>query len=142
MPPLSVAVVDDDAGLRRAMGRLLLAAGFEPRPYASAEEYLEGAAQARPDCLVLDVHLASMSGFDLRDRLIERGEAPPIIFITANEALEATEHTARPECAAFLFKPVPGSVLLAAVRRAVGLRAFDAESDRFLGSSGGCTKVQ
>ena len=63
-----VAVVDDDDAVRRAIGRLLRATGHQVRTYASAEEFL-GAAPSEVDCLVLDVYLGGMNGYDLHSLL-------------------------------------------------------------------------
>ena len=69
------------------MGRLLTTAGFAVELFASGEKYLEAvdAGRPQPDCLVLDVHLRGMSGFELRDCLRARGLAVPIVFMTAVE---------------------------------------------------------
>lgn len=116
---VNVAVVDDDGGVRRALARLLRAAGFNPVGYSSAEGFLADPTRAQTDCLVLDVQLGGMSGLDLQERLTARGIAPPIIFVTANAEPDAEEQARRAGCVAFFHKPVPGRALLEAVRRAV-----------------------
>lgn len=116
--PMSVVVVDDDAGLRRALGRLLRAGGFAPATFASAEEFLDSPEREATDCLVLDIHLGGMSGFDLRSRLAERGEIPAIVFVTAHENPEYPLR-AQQSGSVLLAKPVPGQVLLDAVRAAL-----------------------
>lgn len=63
-----VGVVDDDESLRRALARLLRAAGMQPVAYASAEEFRADAKQPRFACLVVDVQLPGMSGVDVRGR--------------------------------------------------------------------------
>ncbi len=115
---MTVAVVDDDAGIRRALERLLRVAGFAPATYASAEEFLDSPERLGADCLVLDIHLGGMSGFDLRCRLAERGEVPPIVFVTAHENPEYPLR-ARQSGSVLLAKPVPGQLLLDAVRAAL-----------------------
>ena|SRR5438876_2791199 len=64
-----VAIVDDDTSLLRAMGRLVRAAGFVVRIFASAEEFLESDRSMPLRCMVLDVCLAGMDGFQLHERL-------------------------------------------------------------------------
>ena len=59
---LNISVIDDDASVLRALGRLLQGAGFAVRTFASAEAFLESGTQMDPDCLVLDVHLGGLSG--------------------------------------------------------------------------------
>ena len=92
---VNVAVVDDDAGVRSALARLLRAAGFNPVGYSSAEGFLADPGRAQTDCLVLDVHLGGMSGLDLQERITAGGVAPPIIFVTAHEEPDAQERARR-----------------------------------------------
>ena len=79
-----VAVVDDDDAVRGALGRLLRVTGHQVQTYASAEEFL-GAAPRDVDCLVLDVYLGGMNGYDLHSLLTAEGQAPPTVFVTAND---------------------------------------------------------
>ena len=76
---LRICVVDDDEEVRRAVRRLLRAAGFIAETFVSAEEFLESRDRARPDCLVLDVHLGGLSGLDLQERLAASGRSIPKI---------------------------------------------------------------
>lgn len=115
----NIAVVDDDDSVRRALGRLLRAAGFQASSYSSAEQFLADAPRVRTDCLVLDIHLGGMSGLDLQRQLVAANASPPVIFITAAEDSETPERARRAGCVAFFQKPVPGKSLLAAVRNAV-----------------------
>ena len=115
----NVAVVDDDGSVRRALARLLDAAGFNPVGYSSAEGFLADPTRADTDCLVLDVHLGGMSGLDLQERLTADGVAPPIIFVTGHQEPDAEEQARRAGCVAFFHKPVPGRALLEAIKRAV-----------------------
>jgi len=83
MAPRTVDIIDDDADLRRALRRLLLANGFSVRVHESAEAYL--ASGNETDCLVLDVQLGGISGVQLYSRLRERASVPPVVFITAHQ---------------------------------------------------------
>ncbi len=85
-PSPAIDVVDDDAGLRRALTRLLKALGFRTACFGSGREYLAG-VRIVPDCLILDLHLGDMSGFELEARLREAGLQPPTLFITAHQDL-------------------------------------------------------
>lgn len=116
--PLNIAIIDDDEGVRRSLSRLLLAAGMNPSSYASAEQFLEYTTQALVDCLVVDVHLGGMSGFDLQRHLALTGTAPPVIFITADDRAGIREQARLVRCAACLTKPVSGESLLAAINEA------------------------
>ena len=65
----NIAIVEDDASLRRALERLLRASGFEAHTFASAEEFLGSAVPESHACLILDIRLPGMSGFELFDHL-------------------------------------------------------------------------
>ena len=117
-----VCVVDDDASLLRALKRLLGAAGFAVEPFASAEEFLERAHPAKPECLVLDVRLGGMSGFELQDRLVACGASIPIIFITAHDDAATRERARKAGALAYLRKPFDDQALLAAIRKATDRR--------------------
>jgi FixJ family two-component response regulator len=84
-PPATVAVVEDDEGVRRALARLLRITGYAVRTYSSAEEFLALGRAAAVDCLVLDVYLGAMNGFELHSELVEAGWAPPTVFVTAHD---------------------------------------------------------
>jgi len=85
VPPVTIAVVEDDEGVRRALARLLRAIGYSVRTYGSAEEFLAVGRSAPVDCLVLDVYLGTMNGFELHAELVETGWVPPTIFVTAHD---------------------------------------------------------
>jgi FixJ family two-component response regulator len=81
-----VFVVDDDASIRTAMRRGLVAAGFTVRTFASADTFLAAHDPDAPGCLVADVAMPGMSGLELQSVLAARGAARPIIFVTARGA--------------------------------------------------------
>ena len=108
-PPVVVAVVEDDAPSRTALGRLLRAAGFEPALFESAEAYID--ASPAPTCIVVDVQLPGMSGIELQQRLRANGTAPPIIVTTSSHEAVIQERAEENGCAAFFWKPVDGHTL-------------------------------
>jgi two-component system, LuxR family, response regulator FixJ len=114
--PFSLAVVDDDEAVRTALRRLLRAMGHEVRVFASAEEYEASAAEA--DCLIVDLRLPGLNGFELRERLRLRGSQIPIVFITGDggpSPSDAAAHAGTPTVA----KPFSESDLIAAITQAV-----------------------
>jgi FixJ family two-component response regulator len=117
--PRTVAVVEDDPSMRRSVERLLNVHGFPTEGYSSAETFLSRDAVSKIVCIVLDVHLGGMSGIELRRRLKDSGSRLPIIFITAvdDDALEL--EAAEAGCIAYLHKPFPATLLIAAVDRAL-----------------------
>ena len=117
-----IGVVEDDSSFRRALGRLLSAAGFSVAAFASAEEFLASESAGETACLVLDVHLGGMSGFDLQQRLATAGVPIPAIFITAHDD-PVTRERAR-SGVAYLQKPFREGALIGAIERALeGRRA-------------------
>jgi FixJ family two-component response regulator len=125
---IHVAVVDDDEGFLRAIGRLLRAAGFDPEAYASAEAFLNAPAQVPPDCAVFDIHLGGMSGLDLRRRLTAQGSSLPVIFVTAHDEPATRDEAQQVGCSAYLRKPVPGKALIEAINKAVDATTSNAPS--------------
>jgi FixJ family two-component response regulator len=112
----TIAIVEDDASFRRALERLLRASGFDAHTFASAEEFLGSTAPESHACLILNIQLPGMSGFELVDHLTTSVPPPPAIFITARDADSLRERASRIPNSAYLSKPFPGEVLLKAVR--------------------------
>jgi len=117
---MHVAVIDDDASVRKALARLLRASGFEVEAFASGAEFLESSRVGTPDCLVLDVHMPSVSGLDVQTALLVRGIHVPIIFITAYDDNSLRERALKQGAVAYLRKPLTEKVLLGAIATAVG----------------------
>jgi FixJ family two-component response regulator len=130
MPPKLIAVVDDDASIRRALGRLLQAAGYVVETFASASELLDSAAIGHISCLVLDIQLSDMTGFELRERLAEARVAIPIIFITAHDDAATRERVRQSGVRLYLRKPFEKRVLLGAIGRALAVGGEDPADGR------------
>ena len=116
----SIVVVEDDAGMSKAIERLLRAAGFQTMSFASAEELLQTEAVDAAACLVLDIHLPGLSGLELGRRLVRSGRPKPVIFITGQDEPSLFDEAQRLGCGYFR-KPFEGKVLLEAIRRAIGV---------------------
>ena len=114
----SIVLVEDDAGMSKAIERLLRAAGFQPVSFASAEELLQTEAADSAACLVLDIHLPGLSGLELGRLLIGSGRTKPIIFITGQDEPSLRDE-ARRLGSAYFRKPFEGKALLEAIRAAV-----------------------
>ncbi len=109
-----IAIVDDDASVRRSLLRVVQSAGYAAESFASARAFLDWLPQGRAACLVLDVHMDEMSGFDLQDKL-----AVPIIFITAHDDAATLERIEKSGASGHLRKPFGEKSILEAIRRAV-----------------------
>jgi FixJ family two-component response regulator len=116
-----IGVVDDDASILRALQRLLGAAGFAVQTFGSGEELLASGQLDRFQCLVLDVHLTGLSGFEVQERLNEARHFIPIIFITAHDDASTRERARRNATSQYLRKPFDEQSLIAAIESAVTL---------------------
>jgi len=114
-----VHIVDDDADFQGAMVRLLRAAGFEVRAYASAEEFLRRPPGSAPGCVLLDLNMPGTSGLDLQAALVKQGVSMPIIFLSGRGEIPDTVQAMKAGAQDFLTKPVPREVLLAAIGSAL-----------------------
>jgi FixJ family two-component response regulator len=114
-----VHIVDDDASVRTALGRLLRARGYDTKAYASAWEFLTAERAASPACVVLDVSMPGPSGLDLHDSLIRSESTLPVIFLTGHGDIPMTVRAMRNGAVDFLTKPVQRELLLAAIERAL-----------------------
>ena len=117
-----VCVIDDDVSLLRALKRLLGASGFHVTAFASAEAFLESHHVPRIECLVLDVHLGGLSGFDLHARLASAGCRIPVVFITAHDDPLTRERARQAGAVDYLRKPFNDESLIAGINRALDRR--------------------
>jgi FixJ family two-component response regulator len=120
-----IAVIDDDASVRRALQRLLQSAGFTVETFATAREFLNTNYEAQTACLVLDVHLPGMSGFQLQEYLAASGVPIPVVFITAYDDESTRERVNRAGAVGYLRKPFDQSTLIEAITRATGQNASE-----------------
>jgi FixJ family two-component response regulator len=127
-----VHVVDDDESLRTAMSRLLRAAGYEARTYASAGEFVLARDAEMTGCVLLDVRMPGPSGLDLQDSLARNGDPLPIIFLTGHADVPMSVRAMKAGAVDFLTKPVEATTLLAAVESALakGAQERSARTDR------------
>jgi FixJ family two-component response regulator len=112
-------VVDDDDDVRRALARLLRAAGYEVLTYGSAAEFLQQALHERPTCLVLDLRMPDTDGMALHEALQNQGRDLPIVFLTGHGDIRTSVRAIRTGAIDFLEKPVEDDRLLEAVGRAI-----------------------
>ncbi|SDB63446.1 response regulator transcription factor [Belnapia rosea] len=114
-----VLVVDDDAKVRRAVDGLLRSVGHATALYDSAQELLDTPLPARVGCIVMDVRIPRMSGLEFQARLAERGEHPPIIFITGYGDIPMSVRAMKAGAVDFLVKPFRDQDMLDAVDSAL-----------------------
>jgi FixJ family two-component response regulator len=121
-PTRYVAVVDDEAPVRTALSRLLRLENYEVIAFPSGEAFLASLDQRLPDCVILDVHVPGLSGFDVQGRLKATHADVPVVFITASDDLAARDRGSAP----VLRKPFSKDELFAAVGAALRDQPRDA----------------
>src|SRR5262245_315140 len=115
----TVHVVDDDAGMRKALGRILEAAGYAVRTYASAGEFLLTERTEGLACLLLDIRMPGPSGLDLQTALARQAAPLPVIFLTGHGDIPMTVRALKAGAVDFLTKPVESKTLLGAIEGAL-----------------------
>jgi FixJ family two-component response regulator len=112
----TIAVVEDDAGVRTALGELLRAAEYDALTFASAEDFLESDRRDGVDCLIADVNLPGMSGVGLLKALAARSVSLPAVLITARDDPATRELMRQAGAVPHLRKPFSDDELFDAIR--------------------------
>jgi len=119
-----VAAVDDDFRVRESIESLLESAGYEPASFASAEEFLNSGMLAAAACVITDVRMPGIDGFELHRRIRSRRPEVPVVFISAHVNPEGRQAALCEGAFDFLYKPFDAAELLrtvqAALRRSQG----------------------
>ena len=118
-----LAVVDDDADVRVALTRLVSSAGFAVETFASGAEFLKSVDDHEPACVVLDLHMPEINGFDIQIALARDHPRIPVVVITGHDTAENRARARRFGARSYLCKPVDGDALLAAIDDALDSRA-------------------
>jgi len=113
--PSLTYVIDDDDSVRRAFGRLLRSAGLDAETFSSAEEFLSSAREDKNACIIIDIRMPGLTGFDLQERLTSEGIGIPVIVISAHDDAETREHARELGAIGFFRKPVDDQALLDAI---------------------------
>jgi FixJ family two-component response regulator len=115
-----LAVLDDDADVRVALTRLVSSAGFAVETFASGEEFLRSVQDHEPDCVVLDLHMPDMNGFEVQGALSGSHPAVPVVVMTGHDTPESRARAIQLGAKAYLCKPVNDETLLAVIESALG----------------------
>lgn len=114
-----IAVVDDEKPIRIALQRLMRSANLDVETFPSGVEFLESLKTRQPDCVVLDLHMPYVDGFEVQSRLADTSIRLSVVIITGHDSAEARERALAGGAAAYLRKPVDGQVLLDAITSAI-----------------------
>jgi FixJ family two-component response regulator len=113
-----VYVVDDDESVRASLKLLIEACGYPVVTFKSAEDFLDSSFRESPSCLILDIHLPGMSGFDLQKHLVKSRSLIPVVFITGRDRSRMEDEAMRVGGIAYLRKPFEEQCLLDAIQLA------------------------
>jgi FixJ family two-component response regulator len=110
-----IAVLDDEPQMCKALSRLLKTYGFEVATFALGTELLQACALRLPDCLLLDLHMPDLSGFEVLERLATQHLRVPVVVITGHDQPGNAERVRALGALDYLLKPLNESQLLAAI---------------------------
>ncbi|MGZ6075502.1 MAG: response regulator transcription factor [Isosphaeraceae bacterium] len=116
-----IAIVDDDRLIRMSLERLLKSAGLTAKSFESAEDYLDEVDHSDICCIILDIGLPGMSGFELHSRLAAEPNRLPVVFISAHDEPEVENKAIQAGAIAYLSKPFEDDALLNAVQTGMDL---------------------
>jgi FixJ family two-component response regulator len=131
--PIKVAVIDDDAPMRRALVRLIKSARIEAAAFSSAREFLDDPVHRQVDCAVTDMRMPGFDGLKLQEELNKTLPHLSLVFITGHGNIPMSVEAMKGGAVDFLEKPVDDKALLAAIRRAAARsRALKASRDELI----------
>jgi FixJ family two-component response regulator len=113
-----IAVVDNDAFVRKALMRLLETSSYEVRTFDSASELIAALPRGIPDCMIVDLQMPNMTALELQHHLARSGIKIPTIVITAHDEPGTRERCIGAGAVAYLLKPLRKAMLIAAINTA------------------------
>jgi FixJ family two-component response regulator len=116
--PFTIYLVDDDAGVLKALSRLLRVKGYDVKAFASPRDFLAQRDATVPACVILDVSMPDLDGFGLQRELSDSKSLQPVIFLTGRGDIPASVRAMRAGAIDFLTKPVSDDDLFRAIERA------------------------
>jgi FixJ family two-component response regulator len=114
-----IAIVDDDAAVRRSLAEVLTTYGFTISEFKSGIEFLERGSEVSPDCILLDIRMPGMDGLEVQKQLQQRNASTPIIFITGHGDIPLAVRAMREGAFDFVEKPVRDDVLTLSIEAAL-----------------------
>ena len=124
-----VYILDDDAAVRRSLGRLLDSAGIPSRLYATPSEFLIVAAGLPAGCVLADLRMPKMSGLEVQARLLVVNAQLPVIVMTGQGDVASAVSAMKAGAVDFIEKPFGDEVLLGAVELALKERTPQLRSE-------------
>jgi FixJ family two-component response regulator len=118
----TVILVDDDPSVRKALQRLIQTAGFAVASFADAASYLASEVPCPPACIVLDIRMPAMTGFELQTAIAGTSRALPVVFITGHGDERVRSQALEAGAVDVLFKPIDEEELVSAIEKALEVR--------------------
>lgn len=115
----NIYIVDDDESVCCALKTLLLTYDFEVKTFNSAQEFFDTAAHDEPGCLLLDIHMPGLDGWETQKKILASGSRRPVIFISAEKRDDALGRALNVGAVGFLQKPVDGQTLVDLINSAI-----------------------
>lgn len=115
-PKLTVAIVDDDEAVRRALRRMLSSLSYAVAEFPSGQAFLEGMGTETFACVLLDMHMPELNGIDVLIRLRMNGHSIPAIIITGGDEPTMRDRCMKAGAAGYLTKPLERDIALAAIQ--------------------------
>ena len=112
-----IYIVDDDESVRRALKLLLMSYEYQVDTFISAEEFFSAVPNSAPGCLILDIHMSGINGWDAQQKLIKKGSNRPVIIISADKNGGLSERALKAGVVGFLQKPFDDQELVDMVNR-------------------------
>jgi FixJ family two-component response regulator len=114
-----IYVIDDDESVRKAFQRLLRSVKLEAETFSSAEEFLKSEKPNKNSCIIIDIRMPGLTGFDLQRKLMAQGSRIPVIVISASDDAQVREQARDLGAVAFFRKPIDDQALLDAITWAI-----------------------
>ena len=108
----NIYIVDDDESVCRALKTLLKTYDFEVKTFNSAQSFFDTVSNDDPGCLLLDIHMPGIDGWETQKKIMNSGSKRPVIFISAEKKDDATAKALKVGAVGFLQKPVNGQTLV------------------------------
>ena len=110
--PANIYIVDDDDSVCRALKTLLMTYDFAVQTFNSAQSFFDTISHDDPGCLLLDIHMPGLDGWEVQKRILSSGSKRPIIFISAEKPENTADRALQVGAVGFLQKPVNGQTLV------------------------------
>ncbi len=120
-----IYVIDDDESVRKAFKRLLRSVNFEVETFSSAEEFLKSQKSNKDACIIIDIRMPGLTGFDLQQKLKDQGIRIPVLVISASDDAQIREQARELGAVAFFRKPIDDQALLDAIWWAISPKSIE-----------------